>query len=210
MDAAARRDAGAVRRRPAALQASSDPKNKASVAKAMSTLKTVTIDGPIDFTSGPVPNVSPGPIIGTQWVKAQAGSKFPLDYAVTENATDPNVPDPGEAQAVQQLTAARRAECPAREPTAFCLQRGRPDEELRRPSWCSTASTFPSRAGEAVGIVGPNGAGKTTLLSVLVGAHAPTAGAVAFSARMSPSRRRPSAAGGGSCARIRFRAPSAA
>ncbi len=58
----------------------------------MSTLKTVTIDGPIDFNNGPVPNVSPGPIIGTQWVKAPAGSRFPLDYPVTENATDPNVP----------------------------------------------------------------------------------------------------------------------
>ena len=37
---------------------------------------------------------------------------------------------------------------------------------------------FSVRANEAVGIVGPNGAGKTTLLSVLVGAHAPTAGTV--------------------------------
>src|SRR5271166_789170 len=80
-------DAGA-----ATIQASSDPANKAAVAKAMSTLKTVTIDGPIDFTSGPVPNVSPGPIIGTQWVKAPAGSKWKLDYVVTDHATDPSVP----------------------------------------------------------------------------------------------------------------------
>ena len=80
-------DAGA-----ATLTASSDPTNKTAVAKAMSTLKTVTIDGPIDFTSGPVPNVSPGPIIGCQWVKAPAGSKFKLDFPVTEHATDPSVP----------------------------------------------------------------------------------------------------------------------
>ena len=39
---------------------------------------------------------------------------------------------------------------------------------------------FAVRANEAIGIVGPNGAGKTTLLSVLVGAHAPTAGRVRF------------------------------
>ena len=39
-----------------------------------------------------MPNVSPGPIIGTQWVKAPAGPRFKLDYPVTENATDPNVP----------------------------------------------------------------------------------------------------------------------
>jgi len=62
------------------------------VAKALSTLKTVTIAGAVDFTSGPVPNVSPGPIIGTQWVKAPQGSKWKLDYVVTEHATDPNVP----------------------------------------------------------------------------------------------------------------------
>lgn len=75
-----------------ALKKASDPKSKAAVAKSLSTLNTVTIAGKVDFTSGPVPNVSPGPIIGTQWVKAPDGSKFPLDYVVTENATDPNVP----------------------------------------------------------------------------------------------------------------------
>ncbi|MBB6486636.1 ABC transporter substrate-binding protein [Rhizobium lusitanum] len=75
-----------------ALKAASDAKSKEAVAKAMSTLKTTTIAGKVDFTSGPVANVSPGPIIGTQWVKAPAGSKFALDYVVTEHATDPNVP----------------------------------------------------------------------------------------------------------------------
>lgn len=75
-----------------ALKASADVKSKEAVAKALSTLKTTTIAGKVDFTSGPVANVSPGPIIGTQWVKAPEGSKFALDYVVTENATDPNVP----------------------------------------------------------------------------------------------------------------------
>ncbi|NTF45158.1 ABC transporter substrate-binding protein [Rhizobium rhizogenes] len=75
-----------------ALKAASDAKSKEAVAKAMSTLKITTIAGKVDFTSGPVANVSPGPIIGTQWVKAPAGSKFALDYVVTEHATDPNVP----------------------------------------------------------------------------------------------------------------------
>ncbi|MBW4024997.1 MAG: ABC transporter substrate-binding protein [Proteobacteria bacterium] len=75
-----------------ALQTSSDPKNKAAVAHALSVLKTITIAGKVDFTDGPVPNVSPGPIIGTQWVKAPPGSRFKLAYPVTEHATDPNVP----------------------------------------------------------------------------------------------------------------------
>ncbi|MER8429725.1 ABC transporter substrate-binding protein [Mesorhizobium caraganae] len=75
-----------------ALKVSTDAKDKAAVAKALSTLNTETMIGKVDFTSGPVANVSPGPIIGTQWVAAKEGSKFPLDYVVTENATDPKVP----------------------------------------------------------------------------------------------------------------------
>jgi branched-chain amino acid transport system substrate-binding protein len=74
-----------------AIKASSDPKSKVAVAKSISTLKTSTMIGKVDFTSGPVPNVSPGPIIGTQWV-ASNGGKFALDYVVTEHATDPSVP----------------------------------------------------------------------------------------------------------------------
>ncbi len=75
-----------------ALKMSTDAKDKAAVAKALSTLNTETMIGKVDFTSGPVANVSPGPIIGTQWAAAKEGAKFPLDYVVTENATDPKVP----------------------------------------------------------------------------------------------------------------------
>lgn len=76
----------------AAVQNSSSPKDKAAVAKALSTLVVTSMIGKIDFTKGPVPNVFNTSIIGTQWVKAPAGSKFKFDYVITENATDPNVP----------------------------------------------------------------------------------------------------------------------
>ena len=75
-----------------ALKNSSDPKNKVTVAKAMSTLQVTTMIGKVDFTKGPVPNVSNTSIIGTQWIKAAAGSKHKYDYVITENATDTNVP----------------------------------------------------------------------------------------------------------------------
>jgi branched-chain amino acid transport system substrate-binding protein len=75
-----------------ALKAAGDPTDKAAVAKAIGGLTTTTIAGKVDFTSGPVPNVASGPIIGAQWVKAPAGSKFKLDYVVTDHVTDPNVP----------------------------------------------------------------------------------------------------------------------
>lgn len=76
----------------AALQKSGAPADKAAVAKALATLNLITINGKVDFTSGPVPNVSPGPIIGCQWVKAPSGSKWKYDFPTTEHATDPNVP----------------------------------------------------------------------------------------------------------------------
>jgi branched-chain amino acid transport system substrate-binding protein len=74
------------------LKKSGNPKSKPAVQKALSTLKVVTPVGPVDFTKGPVPNVSPSPIIGCQWVKAKPGSKFKLDLPITEHADDPKVP----------------------------------------------------------------------------------------------------------------------
>jgi hypothetical protein len=68
------------------------PKNKAEVAKALSTLEAVTPIGPIDFTKCPAPSVSARPITSCQRVKATPGSNFKLDLPTTEPAGDPNVP----------------------------------------------------------------------------------------------------------------------
>tara|TARA_R110002072_G_C7602688_1_gene504230 strand:+ start:78 stop:542 length:465 start_codon:yes stop_codon:yes gene_type:complete len=75
----------------AALEASAMPKDRESVAAAIAGLTAETIGGVVDFTSGPVPNVAHGPLFGTQWVAAEGGD-YALDYIVTENTTDPNVP----------------------------------------------------------------------------------------------------------------------
>lgn len=76
----------------ATLQQASDPKDKAAVAKAISKLNITSLVGKIDFTSGPEANVSVAPIIGSQWIKAKAGSKYKFDMVITDNAPDPNVP----------------------------------------------------------------------------------------------------------------------
>lgn len=73
-----------------ALKQSSDPKSRTAVRDAIANMNITTIGGPVDFTSGPVPNVASGPIIGSQWVKGTG--KYKLDYVITENVTDPNVP----------------------------------------------------------------------------------------------------------------------
>ena len=75
-----------------ALKAASDAKDKAAVAKSLASLKCTTMVGALDFTSGPVPNVSVTPEIGGQWVRAADGSKFKYDFVVCDNANDPNVP----------------------------------------------------------------------------------------------------------------------
>ena len=76
----------------AALKAASNPRAKADVAAAIAKLKVQTTIGTLDWTKGPVPNVCTGPIIGIQWAKAAAGSKFKVDATVVDNADDPNVP----------------------------------------------------------------------------------------------------------------------
>jgi len=73
-----------------ALKQASNPLSKTAVRDAIAKLNVTTIGGQVDFTSGPVPNVASGPIIGAQWVKGTG--KFKLDYVITENVTDTNVP----------------------------------------------------------------------------------------------------------------------
>jgi branched-chain amino acid transport system substrate-binding protein len=75
-----------------ALKAASDPKNKQEVATTLSHLKVTTAVGVIEWGKGPVPNVVPTPLIGAQWVKAKASSKYKLDLVIVDNADDPNVP----------------------------------------------------------------------------------------------------------------------
>ncbi|HTX57312.1 MAG TPA: ABC transporter substrate-binding protein, partial [Candidatus Acidoferrales bacterium] len=75
-----------------ALKESGAPKDKAAVAKALSRLNTVTVDGRVDFTHGPVPNVAVMPILGSQWLQNKPGSRFQFENPLTENAGDRNVP----------------------------------------------------------------------------------------------------------------------
>ena len=76
MDAAARREPRGARRRHGGLEGEQPiPRTRRRSPRRISTLNTVTIAGKVDFTSGPVPNVASGPIIGTQWVKAASRTR---------------------------------------------------------------------------------------------------------------------------------------
>ena len=75
----------------AALNDSGAPKLKARLAAAMKVLDVVTTVGRVNFPAGPVPNVATTPVIGTQWVKARAGSPYQLSFVTVEHADDPRV-----------------------------------------------------------------------------------------------------------------------
>ncbi len=86
----------------AVLKASGDPKNKTKVADTVKTLSVDTIVGHLDwskpptFAGAPIPNVQTTPIIGGQW--KQGVSKWPVDFVICENSSDPNVPVAGTLQ----------------------------------------------------------------------------------------------------------------
>ncbi|MDX3663087.1 ABC transporter substrate-binding protein [Streptomyces sp. ID05-26A] len=76
----------------AALTASNAPKDRTAVAKAISTLDVQTPVGRLQWGKGPNANVVVAPILGGQWVAAEPGSKYKVDFVVCENSSDPNVP----------------------------------------------------------------------------------------------------------------------
>ena len=76
----------------AALKSAANPKDKVSIATALSTLKADTAVGPIDFTAGPVPNCTPTGLVGVQWVKAPDGAAHPFELEIVANADHPGVP----------------------------------------------------------------------------------------------------------------------
>jgi branched-chain amino acid transport system substrate-binding protein len=75
----------------AALGKASQPKDKAALAKSLSTLNVTTTMGKVDFTSGPVPNISTTPLFTAQWLKATTGP-YKLKYVLNENAANPAIP----------------------------------------------------------------------------------------------------------------------
>ena len=74
----------------AAIIAAGGP-DKEAIVKAMSTLKVDTIVGPLDWSKGPVANVSKTPLAGGQWRMVEGG-QFPWDLVIVSNAVSPEIP----------------------------------------------------------------------------------------------------------------------
>jgi branched-chain amino acid transport system substrate-binding protein len=65
--------------------------NSAAFVKALSSLKLNTIVGPLNWTAGPVPNVTKTPLVGGQW-RSSSSAKSGYDLLITTNVGHPNIP----------------------------------------------------------------------------------------------------------------------
>ena len=69
--------------------------DKQGLATALSQMKLDTVVGPLDWTSGPVPNVAKTPLVGGQW---RTGEQFPFDLVIVNNSQNPNIPTAGSVE----------------------------------------------------------------------------------------------------------------
>jgi branched-chain amino acid transport system substrate-binding protein len=70
------------------LKRTADPMDKGAIMEAIKATSLGTMVGKVDYSSGPVPNVSPTPVVGGQWVK---GTDFPFDLKIAENQYAPDI-----------------------------------------------------------------------------------------------------------------------
>ncbi len=71
--------------------------DKQGLVNAISTMKLDTIVGPLDWTTGPVPNVAKTPVVGGQWRK---GTTNKFDLVIVSNNRHPNIPAAGTVEAL--------------------------------------------------------------------------------------------------------------
>ena len=60
-------------------------------------MKLDTVVGPLDWTSGPVPNVAKTPVVGGQW---REGKQFPYELVIVNNKRAPSIPTAGALRAM--------------------------------------------------------------------------------------------------------------
>jgi branched-chain amino acid transport system substrate-binding protein len=59
--------------------------------KTLSTLKLNTLVGPLDWTKGPVPNVTKTPLVGGQW-RSSSSAQSGYDLVIVTNSGHKNIP----------------------------------------------------------------------------------------------------------------------
>ncbi|UQA90557.1 ABC transporter substrate-binding protein [Streptomyces halobius] len=72
-----------------ALSTADDPTDGGAVAAALGRTRVETMAGPLDWTTGPVPNVATVRLVGGQWKR---GDRHPCELAVVANSQWPELP----------------------------------------------------------------------------------------------------------------------
>ncbi len=67
------------------LKRSTNPLDRTAIRDSLKATNMTTLIGPINFATGPHPNVSTTPIFGGQWLK---GEKFPYDLKIVDNTVN--------------------------------------------------------------------------------------------------------------------------
>lgn len=81
------------------LQNTADVNDPKAISAAIAKTKLDTMVGPLDWTSGPVPNVTKTPLVGGQW-RAQKSGKFPFELMIVENNLAPTIKTQSSLQAI--------------------------------------------------------------------------------------------------------------
>jgi branched-chain amino acid transport system substrate-binding protein len=81
----------------AALAKAHGPTDKTGIIDAIKTLKLDTVVGPLNWNTGPVPNVAKTPLVGGQWRKSK---KYPYEIVIVSNPGHPNIPKAGHVEAL--------------------------------------------------------------------------------------------------------------
>ncbi|MFZ1063303.1 MAG: ABC transporter substrate-binding protein [Acidimicrobiales bacterium] len=86
----------------ATLKQSGEAHNKSAFVSALSKLKLSTIVGPLDWQTGPVPNVTKTPLVGGQWRAGNTQSGYAL--VIVTNNGHPNIPVASTPQVIPGAT----------------------------------------------------------------------------------------------------------
>jgi branched-chain amino acid transport system substrate-binding protein len=81
-----------------ALKNASDPKDRQALAAQLGSTKTTSMIGPVDWTAGPVKNVSTTPLVTGQWRQASLASGFLFEPVIVDTGPFTDIPVEGALQ----------------------------------------------------------------------------------------------------------------
>jgi branched-chain amino acid transport system substrate-binding protein len=87
----------------AALKGAADPKDRKAVRDSIAKMKLDSIVGPINFKDSPIKSIAVTQMVGGQWRRSKAGSRFPFELLITHNSTAANIPVEAELKLLSAL-----------------------------------------------------------------------------------------------------------